>query len=90
MTKKLSTPYLQSRRATLRMLGAAGIGAFAEGKELWITRAAAEHPVATAALPASVQDAVCCARACAPPASLVFYEDRCCGARVCRIARCGP
>ena len=58
MTKKLSTPYLMSRRATLQMLGAAGVGTMVGSKGLWITRAAAENPVADSALPASVRDAI--------------------------------
>ncbi|NOT61524.1 MAG: hypothetical protein HOP19_15005 [Acidobacteria bacterium] len=58
MTKKLSTPYLKSRRATLQMLGAAGIGALAGSKGLWITRAAVEQPTAHSSLPGSVQDAI--------------------------------
>ena len=58
MTKKLSTPYLMSRRTTLQMLGAVGAGAFLGSKGLWITRAAAEHPIANTTLPAAVQDAI--------------------------------
>jgi uncharacterized protein (TIGR03437 family) len=58
VTKKLSKPYLMSRRATLQMFGAAGTGAFIGSKGLWITRTTGEHPVAAAALPAPVQDAI--------------------------------
>jgi uncharacterized protein (TIGR03437 family) len=40
------------------MLGAAGVGTLAGSRGLWITRAGGEHPVAAAALPAPVQDAI--------------------------------